>query len=371
VPNPNAQASLIEEAVRRAGIDPRTISYVEAHGSGTELGDPIEVTGLAQAFRSLTRGSPGGPVARGAIGSVKSNIGHLEGAAGIAGLTKLLLQIRHRKLVPAVNLRSLNPKIDFAGAPFEPQRCLVEWSRPKLDLGDGERTYPRRAGVSSFGAGGANVHVVVEELERPAAAPGIAPAAEHLFLLSAPGRDRLAAHAAAVAAFLEAAPPELALADLAYTSQVGRRAFDDRVAVAAHDLAELASVLAAVSRGAPCEAAVAGTVGNETTPGESTGGEAAPGQLLERRDLRSLAHAWTRGVAVDWRRLWPAPGPRRVMFPTMPFNRKRYWITAPGLGEATPPASLEAPAPAPEAPREPSGGAVEGGTHLRYEHPVW
>ncbi|TMQ14004.1 MAG: SDR family NAD(P)-dependent oxidoreductase [Deltaproteobacteria bacterium] len=300
VPNPNAQATLIETALRRARVEPHTISYVEAHGTGTELGDPIEIAALARALH--LEGEPGAPCA---FGSVKSNIGHLEGAAGIAGLTKVLLQLRHRQLAPTLHLTMLNPKIDLRGTPFVPQTALSPWP--------GERG-PRRAGVSSFGAGGANVHLVVEEwaADRP---PRPVTELEHVIVLSAPTRDRLAVYAEAVAAFVESAPAKLRLADLAYTSQLGRRAFDQRLAVVASSLAELAVGLRS---GAPREA---------SNPA-----------------LRALAAKWIAGEHVDWRTLWPAPA-RRIAFPGIPLDRKPYWLR-------------DAPSTAPA-------------THVRYERAVW
>ena len=109
VPNPQAQADVIGEVFKRAGIDPRTLSYLEAHGTGTSLGDPIEITALTKTFREYTDDDQFC-----AIGSVKSNIGHCESAAGIAGVTKVLLQLKHRQLVPSLHSETLNPNIDFA-----------------------------------------------------------------------------------------------------------------------------------------------------------------------------------------------------------------------------------------------------------------
>jgi acyl transferase domain-containing protein/tryptophanase/pimeloyl-ACP methyl ester carboxylesterase len=357
VPNPNAQANLIQTALRRAGVDPRTISYVEAHGTGTELGDPIEIAGLARAFRS-----PKGPAGHCAIGSIKSNIGHLEAAAGIAGLTKVLLHIRHRRLAPTIHLTSLNPKIDLRDTPFEPQTSLAEWSRPVLDLGDGEQAYPLRAGVSSFGAGGANVHVIVEECVRKRLAsppPDLGTSVEHLFVLSAPDRERLLAHAGGVSAFLSSAP-NLTLPELAYASQVGRRAFDARLAIVAGSLTEVTESLRVFSDGKVSAAVVA------PTQGEGASGPPRPvmnagipvDQLLEKRDLRLLAATWAGGATIDWRVLWPAPTPRRAAFPTLPFRRKRYWIDPPA------PRTLQANA---------SQSLEENvrPSRVRYERPVW
>ncbi|MGW2218549.1 SDR family NAD(P)-dependent oxidoreductase, partial [Nonomuraea sp. NPDC001684] len=236
VPNPSAQADLVTEAVRRAGLDPRTISYVEAHGTGTALGDPIEIASLTRAFAS--QGFADADRVDRMVGSVKANIGHLEGAAGIAGLTKVLLQFQHGQVAPCANLETPNPKIDFTASPFRPPDRLTDWQRPFLD---GE-TFPRRAGVSSFGAGGANVHVVLEEYVPTAGTPPEpADAGEQVILLSARTRDQLRAMAGQVADV--AASGRAGLAELAYTTQVGRAELPERLAVRAAGLDELAARL--------------------------------------------------------------------------------------------------------------------------------
>ncbi|MET0335643.1 MAG: SDR family NAD(P)-dependent oxidoreductase, partial [Rhizobacter sp.] len=146
VPNPNAQAAVISQALAESGIAPRAISYIEAHGTGTALGDPIEIAGLSKAFGTYDPQD----TQYCAIGSAKSNIGHCESAAGIAGLTKVLLQMRHGQLVPSLHSEVLNPNIDFGRTPFRVQRELATWDRPVID----GREQPRTAGISSFGAGG-------------------------------------------------------------------------------------------------------------------------------------------------------------------------------------------------------------------------
>lgn len=154
VPNPTAQRDLVRAALDKAGVDARTVSFVEAHGTGTEMGDPIEIEGLTQAFRGDTE-----DVGFCAIGSVKSNIGHLEAAAGIAGLTKIVMQMKHQELAPSLHAGTLNPNIEFERTPFVLQRTLAPWVRPSGPAGE----WPLRAAISSFGAGGANAHVVLEE----------------------------------------------------------------------------------------------------------------------------------------------------------------------------------------------------------------
>jgi acyl transferase domain-containing protein len=153
VPNPAAQALAIERALRQAAVDPGTISYVEAHGTGTRLGDPIEIAGITAAYGSARKQYC-------AVGSVKSNIGHGEAAAGVAQIAKVVLQMQHRTLVPSLlHSGRTNPSIDFANSPVYVQRSLEDWSPARTGLGD----IPLRAGVTSIGAGGTNVHLVMEE----------------------------------------------------------------------------------------------------------------------------------------------------------------------------------------------------------------
>ncbi len=210
-PSEDGQAAVIATAMGTAGVSPETVTYVEAHGTGTPLGDPIEVAALAQVFRT-------GTAARGscALGSVKTNLGHLDVAAGVAGLIKAVLALQHRTLPPSLNFSRPNPKIDFAESPFYVVTEATEW-RPE--------GFPRRAGVSSFGIGGTNAHVVLEEA--PARAPA-GPSREWQILpLSARTPAALSAAATRLADHLER-HPELGLADVAATLGAGRRSFEQR-----------------------------------------------------------------------------------------------------------------------------------------------
>ncbi|WP_207919702.1 SDR family NAD(P)-dependent oxidoreductase [Micromonospora sp. KC207] len=198
VPNPAAQAAVVARAQAAGGVDPRTVSYIEAHGTGTDLGDPIEVAGLTTAFREGTTDRQFC-----ALGSVKSNIGHLEAAAGIAGLTKVLLQMRHRTLAPTLHCDPVNPNLDLAATPFYLQGERAAWAQPRVPVDGGHVTVPRRAGISSFGAGGANAHVVVEEYPQPAPTPE--PTGPQLVVLSARTHDRLRAYAGRLAGYLRGA----------------------------------------------------------------------------------------------------------------------------------------------------------------------
>ncbi len=227
-PSVDGHAEVIAAAQALAGIDPATIGYVECHGTGTELGDPIEIAGLTQAFRA------GGATGRGfcAIGSVKSNVGHLDAAAGVTGLIKAVLATREGIIPPSLGFESPNPKLGLGESPFVVAGALQPWP-------DG-RT-PRRAGVSSFGVGGTNAHVVLEEA--PAPPPPAAARDEQVLVLSARSASALDQAAASLRGFLEE-HPEIPIADVAWTLQEGRRAFAHRRAVVCRDRAEAIAALA-------------------------------------------------------------------------------------------------------------------------------
>ncbi|SLM49935.1 protein of unknown function [Nitrospira japonica] len=184
VPSAEAQSELIDAALRKARINPRTIGYVEAHAPGTALGDPIEIRALTDTFRRYTNDSQFC-----AIGSVKSNIGHLEAAAGFAGIAKVVLQMRHQEIVASLHSDKLNPNIRFEATPFFVQQSLQRWQLPRTG-GNGFEAQPRRrAAVSSFGVGGANAHVILEEYPEPVVFRPTR--AEQLVVLSAKTDERL------------------------------------------------------------------------------------------------------------------------------------------------------------------------------------
>jgi polyketide synthase PksN len=328
VPNPNRQTELIRDALDIAGVDPRHISYVEAHGTGTSLGDPIEMTGLTKAFEQRDRQYC-------AIGSVKSNIGHLEAAAGVAALTKVLLQMRHRALVPSIHSDTLNPYIDFGNSPFRVQRTLQDWSRPVLEM-EGVRTeLPRIAGLSSFGAGGANAHMIIEEYAEiaPAAAKRDAGQAETpvrtAFVLSARQEPALRAMASRLADRL-AVEPGLDLEDAAYTLQVGRVAMEFRVAFVVDDRETLLDALRAYAEhGAPGRGAWSGhretARRNPEIAARLNADALRVEDWLRQGELASLAQHWANGGAVDWARLHATGTRRRIPLPGYVFQRQHYW----------------------------------------------
>ena len=229
-PSLDGQAAVILEAQAVAGVDADSISYIEAHGTGTLLGDPIEVGALREAFEASTSRKEFC-----ALGSLKSNVGHLDVAAGVAGLIKTVLALKHKEIPPTLHVTQPNPHIRFEHSPFFVNTQLRNW--PVL-------TGPRRAGVSSFGIGGTNAHVIVEEAAAVASAPATRQA--QLLVLSARTPAALERASADLADFLEGAG-EVHLADLAHTLQVGRRGFKSRRSLCCTEVAQAVSALRSVA----------------------------------------------------------------------------------------------------------------------------
>lgn len=330
VPNPKAQAELVRLALERARLEPADIGYIEAHGTGTELGDPLEISALNSAFR-------GAPIAPGScpVGSLKSNIGHLEAAAGVAGITKVLLQMRHRQLVPSLHSSVLNEHIDFEGSPFRIQQVSEPWHPLSRD----GVAQPLRAGISSFGAGGANAHVVIESHEPPPTEPGDATRL-HVFPISARTEAQRADAARNLRDFL-AAHGNVAVADIAHTLQVGRKPFEHRLAVVARSTEELVARLDIFLKGARHASVVVGN-GKAADPVLRAMNRAERNEVMAllggRADAAKLARLWVDGMIQDWHGLPAAAHGRRVSLPTYPFADKRHWIpesavaTSPGMG---------------------------------------
>ncbi|WP_343224445.1 type I polyketide synthase [Paenibacillus sp. ACRRX] len=329
VPNPRAQASVIAKALKEANVHPRTVSYVEAHGTGTSLGDPIEMTGLCKAFKEFTSDNQ-----YCAIGSAKSNIGHCESAAGIAGLTKVLLQLKHRQLVPSLHSAALNPNIDFSLTPFSVQQELADWPRPVIELNGCVQEFPRIAGISSFGAGGSNAHVIIEEYisarEDSSSVRGMDDPA--LIVLSAKNEERLKAQAKQLlAALREQNYADTHLRDMAYTLQIGREAMDERLAIIARSVQELeAKLVDWIDEHKELDGIFRGQVkhNRETMAlfGDDEEMQETIGKWIERRKHHKLLSLWVKGLRLDWNKLYEEDVPHRMSLPTYPFARKRYWI---------------------------------------------
>ncbi|MFI6265917.1 AMP-binding protein [Micromonospora sp. NPDC051006] len=281
VPGPAGQAAAVAGALAAAEVPPGEVRFIEAHGSGTPLGDAIEVAALHEVYA-------GGPAETCALGSVKTNIGHLDAGAGIAGLIKAVLAVQHGVIPPNLHYTRAHPEIDLASGPFYVPTKARDWPEA-----------PRRvAGVSSFGLGGTNAHVVVEQPPPVDPVDGPQPTA-HLLPLSARTPAALRDVVTRLRQHLAGAAP--ALAEVAATLALGRRAFDCRAAVVA---ADLTGAISALDDLLATDARVAG----------------------EPAELRELAAAWVAGRDVDWTALHPDGAVRRTSLPTYPFQRQRYWI---------------------------------------------
>ncbi|WP_287885624.1 MULTISPECIES: type I polyketide synthase [Paracoccus] len=228
-PSVEGQAQAVAEALAMAGLASDSIGYVECHGTGTALGDPIEVAALNQAYARVSDGTRQGPCR---IGSVKTNIGHLDTAAGSAGLIKSALAVHHGKIPPSLGYEAPNPAIDFEGGPFQVNDRLSDWPVPG----------PRRAGVNSLGVGGTNAHVIVQEPPL-AEESGESDWPFHIVAVSGRSKAALDANSAALAGWLRA-NPAVNMADLSFTLTQGRRQFDRRRVLVAETAAEAARLLA-------------------------------------------------------------------------------------------------------------------------------
>jgi amino acid adenylation domain-containing protein len=315
-PSVDGQAEVIALAHALAGVTADTIGYVEAHGTATPLGDPIEVAALTKAFRATSE-------ANGTclLGTAKTNLGHLESAAGVTGLIKTALALRHAQIPASLHFEKPNPGIDFANSPFRVVTQLTEWK---------PAAHPRRAGVSSFGVGGTNAHVVVEEAPvAPVPAPVSGP---QLIVLSAKTRLALETMTSQLAEFL-AEHPDLALADVALTLQTGRRAFEHRLFLVATDLADAAKQLRRRNRRRVFTAPL-----GRTEPGANDDA------------LTALGHRWLAGEEPDWTALHAGTTARRISLPGYAFARQRHWIEPDRTKRTTAANATETLAPEPAGP---------------------
>jgi thioesterase domain-containing protein/3-oxoacyl-(acyl-carrier-protein) synthase/acyl carrier protein len=371
IPNPKAQARLIADNFRKSGIEPRTISYIEAAATGSPLGDPIEISALKNVFGVSLGDNSSRKYC--AMGSVKSNIGHAEAASGISQLTKVVLQLQHQQLVPTIKADPLNPNINLDNSPFYLQQELQDWKRPLLKNNgyEQEQEYPRRATVSSFGAGGTNVHLIVEEYPGNKGydrheqdegymgekTRGFSQNPLQIIPFSARNPERLQAVARKMLNFYRQ-HKELSLLDIAYTLQLGREAMEVRLVVLASTIEELIQGLEDYLKGVDAGRGFAASrtifTGDTTsTTGYKsllTGrtGAAVVQVLLAENNLEKLAVYWTQGGKVSWERLYQKkekPGQKKariIALPAYPFEKRSCWLESVVQQESefSPPATM-------------------------------
>jgi phthiocerol/phenolphthiocerol synthesis type-I polyketide synthase A len=307
VPDPKAQAQLIEEVLAKAGADARTVSYVEAAACGVPLADAIEVSALDKVFRRHEA-----PPRACALGSVKSNIGHAEAASAMGQLAKVILQMKHRTLVPSIVTERLNADLRLDSTAFHLLKAPEDWSPGR----------PRRALVNSFGAGGAYASALVEEYVPEESASAEDFGGDHgsqIVVASARDADRLRAVVAQLVTYVEQ-HESLSLPDFAHTLQTGREAMECRAAFVARDRAELLRAMRAfLARRTPDTVA---TSFRELISGEA--GNAMADLLIASGDVPKLALLWEQGGSIAWERLHQSPR-RKLDLPTYPFRKDRYW----------------------------------------------
>ncbi|WP_045825685.1 SDR family NAD(P)-dependent oxidoreductase [Teredinibacter turnerae] len=330
VPNLVAQVDVIKHALDEAAMDPRHVSYIEAHGTGTKLGDPIEIAALTRAFSIYNA-----TASHCELGSVKSNIGHCEAAAGIAGLTKILLQMKYKQLVPSLHSDILNPDIDFSKTPLKVNQELKAWARPCID----GKEVKRIAGLSSFGAGGANAHLVVEEYQ-PRAIEDKAVTNENtqeIILLSARTQSQLEKK---VSDFLEhlqctenqaEVSSEEYLQNLAYTLQIGREHFERRIGFMVSSLSDLIEKLESIALSKQTldnifYSSIEKNKGTLSLFKVDDDLKSAVNRWLENKKYTSLLELWAAGLDVDWRRLHLQSPRFLVSLPVYPFSKQTYWV---------------------------------------------
>ena len=318
VPNPNMQSAVIEKACERADINPRTISYVETHGTGTILGDPIEISALTKAYRKYTD-----ETAFCGVGSVKSNMGHSESAAGVIAAAKVLLQLTHKQLVPSIHSEPANNRIDFKNSPFYVVNKLQEWKQPVVNLDKkGAVTVPLRAGISSFGAGGSNAHVIMEE-----DIYGAADAAKEessrlypIFKLSAKTETALKKYAENMLYYVEQNKQSVSFNQFLYTLQVARTDFDERLAFQAETYEDVeAGLKKFLKKESNDITLVSGNVRDYTT-------EIKELKPSDTENLDNVLTNWVKGSHINWSDWYSDGKRRRAKIPCYPFETKRFWI---------------------------------------------
>lgn len=324
VPNVIEQKNLIVEALKSADISPRTISSVEAHGTGTALGDPIEVEGFNKAYRIYTQDKQ-----YCAIGSVKSNIGHLESAAGIAALTKVVLEMQHKKLVPSIHSETLNSKIDFAGSPFYVQHDYEEWKKPVISENGQLVEYPRRAAISAFGAGGTNVHIILEENKQKEDLRNIQ-STDRIFVFSAKNKERLEellqkyTHFLKQQEFASQDEENRFMYDLESNLLVGRQFFKCRIAIVAKKIGEILSKIEAYLSGEQQRNLFIGEMDANSIVDdffEDEDGKQYLITLMKKKNLQKIAKLWVNNVDFDYN-AFVGEQYRKISMPTYCFEKR-------------------------------------------------
>lgn len=336
-PNPEAQERLLIDVWTKAGIHPETVSYIETHGTGTVVGDPIEVKAMKQAFDQYTNKKQFC-----GLGSVKSNIGHLVGASGMASLIKVVLSMKHKQLVPTLHFEEPNPYIPFSQSPFYMVDRPLAWEQAQG---------PRRAGISSFGFSGMNCHVLLEEWPQQEDHHTVReqPEERRIFPVSAKTKSGLLELLHRYSQFLQS-NPQADYQNLVYTAQLGREHFSHRLAIIAKNSSELRLHIASVLsddveqlsesigyyRYFPIRQKAKNNMAQQDLSDATTKAAYDQAGRLVRQiagnpaqaaagSLNELAQLYVQGTRVDWAALWTGQAVQTVRVPVYPFAKTRHW----------------------------------------------
>lgn len=305
-PNGPAQEQVIRQALKSAGVEPHQISYVEAHGTGTSLGDPIEVQALVRVLGGKDGSRPC------LIGSCKTNFGHLEAAAGVASLIKVILSLQNEAIPPHLHFQKLNPHISLE----ETRLSIPIQKTPWLPAGE-----PRLAGISAFGFGGTNAHIILEEAPRRLSASQETERSPHLLTLSARSETALKDLAHRYENYLET-HPEIPLSDICFTANAGRSPFEYRLAVISDSSTDLLGKLRDFIAGDKPQDCFHGHVPKRSR----TKIEHVPDSGDRKSLLKHLGAHFVQGHTIEWKEFYQHDRRQRVALPTYPFQRQRYWF---------------------------------------------
>lgn len=315
VPNPVAQTEVIQKALKEAEIDAANITYVETHGTGTPLGDPIELSALSKAY---------GITEKCAVGSIKSNIGHAESAAGMAGLTKVILQMKYKKLVPSIHCDQLNKNINFDELPFVVQKTTETWEHKKSNGKD----LPYLAGLSAFGAGGSNAHLLIEEYADKQDIKQKTNNFEYnILVISAKNKKDLIRYCQIYIKYLrESRDSNISLEQICYATQCCRNLLNEKVAVIGTDYEDMISKLISFINTAQQQEDII-YVSDDDENDDINKFEYHFNQHPKKQDFINLAREVLYNSNDDWSIMWGDIKYPKINLPLYPFERKRYWLS--------------------------------------------
>lgn len=302
-PNPEAQASVISEAWKKAGIDPEKLNFIETHGTGTKLGDPIEITGLSHAFSEFTSKKQFC-----ALGAVKTNIGHLEATSGMAGLIKAILSLKHRQLPPNIHFTKPNPFIDFDNSPVYVNTKLKTWAPSEGKL---------TAGTSSFGISGTNCHVVLEEYHPARNEIKDEPS---LIFISAKNEESLKGILSKYSQYLNNCP--YSLADICFSSAIARNHYSHRIAIIANSIVDLKDKIDLYLSG---REHLDNLLDSDIFYQNLTLNRSWTCQIKLTEEFEHLLNLYFSGQHIDWKSVLSHKSGRKVPLPTYSFLPKRHW----------------------------------------------